>query len=311
MKNLTKQLLYKGDNVARANVVWNIAGSFVYAFASMVLSFLVIRMAGEEKGGIFSFGYSTLGQQLFLVAYFGIRPFQITDGKGEYSFKEYREHRNITCMFALVAGALFLTACSHNSSLPPFTASGFAEDQGAVRIWRKDSGDNVHLLAVFSPWRSGDTTTREYRWQGDNLTLININVYSKPPVNIRARFDDRGDLSFMQRESDGQKQQLSNDQIDLYRYRAAQIREISDALRQGRVVLRQGRWHAMEQTVTTCEGQTIKPDLDSQAIAHIERRQSRSSVDVSVAWLEAPEGSQLLLVANSDFCRWQPNEKTF
>ena len=54
MKNLTKRLLYKGDNVARANVVWNIAGSFVYAFASMVLSFLVIRMAGEEKGGIFS-----------------------------------------------------------------------------------------------------------------------------------------------------------------------------------------------------------------------------------------------------------------
>lgn len=90
----------------------------------------------------------------------------------------------------------------------------------------------MHLLAVFSPWRSGDTTTREYRWQGDNLTLININVYSKPPVNIRARFDDRGDLSFMQRESDGEKQQLSNDQIDLYRYRADQIRQISDALRQ-------------------------------------------------------------------------------
>ena len=37
---------------------------------------------------------------------FCIRPFQITDGKGKYSFKEYREHRNITCMFALVAGAL-------------------------------------------------------------------------------------------------------------------------------------------------------------------------------------------------------------
>lgn len=63
------------------------------------------------------------------------------------------------------------------------------------------------------------------------------------------------------------------------------------------MILRQGRWHAMEQTVTTCEGQTIKPDLDSQAIAHIERRQSRSSVDVSVAWLEAPEGSH--------YCWWQ------
>lgn len=63
-------------------------------------------------------------------------------------------------------------------------------------------------------------------------------------MNIRARFDDRGDLSFMQRESDGEKQQLSNDQIDLYRYRADQIRQISDAYVR-RVVLRQGagmRW---------------------------------------------------------------------
>ena len=68
MKRMTQALLYKGDHINRANVVWNIAGSFVYAFASMVLSFLVIRLAGEEQGGIFSFGFSTLGQQLFLVA---------------------------------------------------------------------------------------------------------------------------------------------------------------------------------------------------------------------------------------------------
>ena len=55
MKILRSSYYDKGDNVARANVVWNIAGSFVYAFASMVLSFLVIRMARErKKGGIFS-----------------------------------------------------------------------------------------------------------------------------------------------------------------------------------------------------------------------------------------------------------------
>ncbi len=96
----------------------------------------------------------------------------------------------------------------------------------------------------------------------------------------------------MQREVDGQKQQLSSDQVALYRYRATQIRQTSDALRQGRVVLRQGRWHA-NQTVTTCEGQTVKPDLDARALAHIERRQNHSSVEVSVAWLEASDGAQL------------------
>ena len=54
--------------------------------------------------------------------------------------------------------------------------------------------------------------------------------------------------------------------------------------------------------MTTCEGQTVKPDLDERALAHIERRQNHSSVEVSVAWLEAPEGAQLLLVANENFC---------
>ena len=210
----------------------------------------------------------------------------------------------------LLATALLLAACSHNSALPPFTASGFADDQGAVRIWRKDASGETHLLAAFSPWHRGNTALSEYRWQGDALTLVELNIYGKPPEYVRIRFDDHGDLSFMQREVAGQKQQLSSDQVALYRYRAEQLRQTSDALRQGHVVLRQGRWHG-NGTVTTCEGQTLKPDFESWAITHIQRRQQHSSVEVSIAWLEAPEGAQLLLVANEDFCRWQPGEKTF
>lgn len=209
-----------------------------------------------------------------------------------------------------LAGVLLLTACSHDPSLPPFTASGFAGDQGAVRIWRKDSGGETHLLSAFSPWHHGDTSLGEYRWQGDVLTLIELNIYGKPSEHIRVRFDDRGELSFMQREVNGHKQQLSSDQIALYRYRAEQIRQTSDALRQGRVVLRQGRWQA-DNTVQTCEGQTVKPELDTWALDHIAQRQRHSSLAVSVAWLEAPEGAQLLLVANEDFCHWQPTEKSF
>lgn len=209
-----------------------------------------------------------------------------------------------------LAGLFLLTACSHNSTLPPFTASGYADTQGAVRIWRKDDGGETHLLATFSPWHSGSTSTSEYRWQDDKLLLIELNIYGKPSEHIRARFDSSGELSFMQREIDGQKQQLSSDQVALYRYRAEQIRQTSDALRLGKVVLRQGRWHA-DKTVTTCEGETLKPDFDARALEHIARRQSRSAADVSIAWLEAPEGLQLLLVANQDYCTWQPKEKTF
>jgi len=209
-----------------------------------------------------------------------------------------------------LAGILLLSACGRNASLPEFTASGYADDQGAVRIWRKDSGGEVRMLSAFSPWHNGNTSTAEYRWQGDDLSLIELNVYSKTPEHVRVRFDDHGELSFMQREVNGQRQQLSSDQVALYRFRAEQLRQTSDALRQGRVVLRQGRWHG-DGTVTTCERQTMKPDLEAWAIEHIQRRQSRSSIEVSVAWLEASEGSQLLLVANEDFCTWQPTEKNF
>ena len=61
----------------------------------------------------------------------------------------------------------------------PFTASGYADNQGAVRIWRKDSSDEVHMLTAFSPWHNGNTSTAEYRWQGDALSLIELNIYSK------------------------------------------------------------------------------------------------------------------------------------
>lgn len=108
MNKLTKRLHYKGPDIERRNMLWNMAGSFSYALASMVLTFLVMRMAGENQGGIFAYGFSTLGQQMFIIAYFGLRPFQITDGKGEFSFRDYLDQRRLTCLLALAAGGMFL-----------------------------------------------------------------------------------------------------------------------------------------------------------------------------------------------------------
>ena len=43
------------------DVLWNALGSMMYALASMILAFFVLRLLGEKEGGIFGFGYSTLG----------------------------------------------------------------------------------------------------------------------------------------------------------------------------------------------------------------------------------------------------------
>ena len=71
-----------GDGSAvseQKNIIWNMIGSFLYAFASMVLSIAVVQLAGEDAGGVFTFAFTTFGQHMFMAAYFGIRPFQITD----------------------------------------------------------------------------------------------------------------------------------------------------------------------------------------------------------------------------------------
>ena len=116
METRWAQLLMRtGANKEKQDIVWNMVGSFCYAFASMVLSFLVMRLAGEDKGGIFAFGYSTFGQQMFILAYFGIRPFQITDRGGDYRFGDYLRHRYVTCGAAVAAGLGYLMIAGYTA----------------------------------------------------------------------------------------------------------------------------------------------------------------------------------------------------
>ena len=114
MKHWTHLLMKTGMSLEKENMIWNMTGSFFYAFASMVLSFLVLRIAGEEQGGIFSFGFSTVGQQMFLLAYFGIRPFHITVGTNQYRFGDYLHHRYVTCTLALLLGAGYLACIGYS-----------------------------------------------------------------------------------------------------------------------------------------------------------------------------------------------------
>lgn len=97
-----KQSLMKND------VLWNALGSMTYALASMVLAFFVLRILGDKEGGVFGFGYSTLGQQFFILAYFGIRPFHITDMRGEFSFRDYHCFRILSSFSAVLLSVLFL-----------------------------------------------------------------------------------------------------------------------------------------------------------------------------------------------------------
>ena len=90
----------------RKNVLWNIIGSTVYAVTSTLIGTVVMRMLGAGQGGIFLFAFSTLGQHIFIISYFGMRPIQVTDTRGT-PFGSYLRLRLLTCAAAMIFAVLF------------------------------------------------------------------------------------------------------------------------------------------------------------------------------------------------------------
>lgn len=112
--------------IERQNIVWNMIGSLIYAGSSMILTALVNHLIGAEQGGIFGFAFSTFGQQMFLAAYFGMRPIQSTDVNQKYTFGEYRRARLYTCMGSVLFGILYILANSF--ALP----DGYSQEKALV-----------------------------------------------------------------------------------------------------------------------------------------------------------------------------------
>ncbi|YCH30260.1 DUF1481 domain-containing protein [Erwinia sp. D4-22] len=202
---------------------------------------------------------------------------------------------------------LLLAGCSSQPSLPDFTASGYLADRGVVRIWRKNHQHSVHMLTVFKPFQEGATVFTRYSWQDGNLTSIERHLKDAQPDDVTLRFDGDGSLSFMQRQLAGQREAVSEDTIELYKFDAQRMLKISDALLAGRVLLKQGRWQGSDK-LQTCQGEQIKPALDESEWQRVEQLQHQAGSAVSVAWLEAPAGTQLLAVSTEDDCQWAPQE---
>lgn len=210
----------------------------------------------------------------------------------------------------LVAGLLVLglVGCSSKNSSELFFASGYVADQGINRLWREDNAQNEPqtILNVYSPYFGGDTVITRYEFQQGQLHLIKETHATQTDLGVMLRFDDSGHVSFMQRQLPERREKLSSDDIERYKYEATKILDLSNALRVGNVRLVQANWR--QGLITTCAGEQVTPKLTVRSQVWLAKRASRSNDNLGLAWLTAPEGNEMLLVANEDFCKWEPKE---
>ena len=83
-----KAFLLNDEKIERDSFIWNMAGSMLMAFQSVIMLMILTRTLGLKDAGIFTIAYANAN--LFLtVGKYGMRYFQISDMKGQFSFVNY------------------------------------------------------------------------------------------------------------------------------------------------------------------------------------------------------------------------------
>lgn len=194
--------------------------------------------------------------------------------------------------------------------MPEFSASGFISDAGVVRLWRlNDQKSNPQVIvAVYSPYQGKNTTITFFEYRQNKLWQIRYQSFDyKSKQQQQLRFDQNNHIIFMQRIINNNKIPLTKDDIVRWRFESERLIELSNTLIAGNVHLYQGHWRQGQ--IITCSGEKRDTSFTAQAENWLLQRAKTSSDDLAIAWLEAPEGNELLLVANENFCLWAPTKE--
>ena len=121
-----KEFIMSEDNIKRDSYLWNMAGSILMAFQSVIMLIILTRTLGLMEAGIFTIAYANAN--LFLtIGKYGMRYFQVSDVKNQFTFAEYRLSRVITSLGMLGVSAAYTLYAS--------VSNGYTMEKTQVIIW--------------------------------------------------------------------------------------------------------------------------------------------------------------------------------
>lgn len=98
--------LEKTRNIERSTYIWNAVSATMLAMQSPVILAVMTRTNGTKDAGIFSIAIAVANLMMY-VGQYGLRRFQASDVKEEFSFEEYHGMRIITCALLIIASAAY------------------------------------------------------------------------------------------------------------------------------------------------------------------------------------------------------------
>lgn len=112
--NIRKFLLSE-KNIERDSYLWNMLGSLLSAFQSVIMLMVLTRVVSLIEAGIFTIAFANAN--LFMtIGKYGMRNFQVSDVCDQFSFHEYKVSRILSCiaMIAVSLGYTLYTAYANN-----------------------------------------------------------------------------------------------------------------------------------------------------------------------------------------------------
>ena len=106
---------YEADCTSR-DFLWNSIGMGAWGVVFPLLTIIVTQLSGADNAGRFSMAF-VIASLLMILANFGIRTFQISDVREEYSFADYRINRLVTCVAAVLVGMAYCSLRGYDEAM--------------------------------------------------------------------------------------------------------------------------------------------------------------------------------------------------
>ena len=121
-----KKFILNNQSIDRDSFLWNMIGSMLMAFQSVIMLMILTRVLGLVDAGVFTIAFANAN--LFLnIGKYGMRNFQVSDVKKQFSFADYKISRIITVI------AMLLTSVGY--TLYTAYENDYSAEKTQIIIW--------------------------------------------------------------------------------------------------------------------------------------------------------------------------------
>ena len=104
---MKKWLLGNPENALKDSYIWSMIASTINAAEAIIILMIATRTVGIGEAGVLTISF-TVANLMMCVGKYGVRNYQVTDARNEYSFSDYFKVRLITLVAMLCGTGLYL-----------------------------------------------------------------------------------------------------------------------------------------------------------------------------------------------------------